>query len=400
MPETRAWCCLIALVGLCVAAPGAPQPGAAAASPDDLEQQIQSIRSALPLNLFAHPTAQDEAKGIEGCRLYALAAKRLGELADKVQSHLGHMGVRAGFCAGDPATMLAGAQLLWSKVERNTNAGAAAASMLTWAGILAGDRAAALAGIAHLAAHPPTPEHAQWARSLKPLAQTCDKPVQLDFKLLDGQRVRSSKLRGHAVVLDFWATWCAPCRRVIPDIRTFYNERKDDKNFLLIGVSSDTSKGDARRGAREHGMKWPQAMDQGLGKEFRIRGIPHMIVLGVDGRLIYRGHPAAMDQIKWAADFARRQARRMAAKPKPAPADPPKPVATPAPAPTSKPAPKPREADPTPQTPEAMAAQKLRLARAYLNAGMKAKAKAIFSEIVRDYPATSAAKQARAELAK
>jgi thiol-disulfide isomerase/thioredoxin len=60
-----------------------------------------------------------------------------------------------------------------------------------------------------------------------------------DFILytLDGEKVRLSDYLGKIVILDFWATWCAPCRRGIPDLISIQNEYKDD--LVVIGISLD-----------------------------------------------------------------------------------------------------------------------------------------------------------------
>ena len=60
-----------------------------------------------------------------------------------------------------------------------------------------------------------------------------------DFKLytLDGDEVKLSDYLGKVVILDFWATWCAPCRKGIPDLISIQNEYKDD--LVVIGISFD-----------------------------------------------------------------------------------------------------------------------------------------------------------------
>ena len=65
-------------------------------------------------------------------------------------------------------------------------------------------------------------------------------PLAPDFTLrdLDGERVTLSKLRGKVVLLNFWATWCPPCRMEIPDLSRIYTDYKD-KGVVVLGVSWD-----------------------------------------------------------------------------------------------------------------------------------------------------------------
>lgn len=61
-----------------------------------------------------------------------------------------------------------------------------------------------------------------------------------DFTLpdLDGKRYQLSDLKGKVVVINFWATWCAPCRKEIPDLRAIYDEYKD-QGVEILGISLD-----------------------------------------------------------------------------------------------------------------------------------------------------------------
>src|SRR5579883_859555 len=58
-------------------------------------------------------------------------------------------------------------------------------------------------------------------------------------KTLDGHRLTLNTLRGHVVVLDFWATWCGPCRMAIPGLQEIYKEYKN-KGVRVVGISMDT----------------------------------------------------------------------------------------------------------------------------------------------------------------
>jgi thiol-disulfide isomerase/thioredoxin len=67
----------------------------------------------------------------------------------------------------------------------------------------------------------------------------------LDFTLKDlqGRPVKLSDLRGHPVIVDFWATWCGPCRKQIPELKAIYREYQS-RGLIVIGVACDTVMGD------------------------------------------------------------------------------------------------------------------------------------------------------------
>ncbi len=384
----------------------APEPAAEepALTPEAIQTRIEEFTTALPGKLDDTVTSEQEAEAMKAAAFYRQAAKQADKLDDDARIALGKLGVMAGLAAGEPEVMASGANLLWS-ASGEKGPGEAATIMTVWAGIFGGDAKLANKALNRLVNDPPGKAWAGWAKSLKPIADTCNKPVKLSIKLFNGKRATSADLKGRAVVLDFWATWCPPCLDAIPHIRKFHKERKEDKNFVLISLSLDSSAGVAKRGAAKHGMKWHGGMGSTLQRKFGVRGIPHMIVLSADGRMIYRAHPGSMDRIKWATDFARRQARRMktkaAAKAKARDKKTPavgtatsSPAATGTATPTASPSAK------APDTPQQQAEKKLRLALVYRDAGMAAKAKEALQAIVSKFPDTPAARKAKAELLK
>lgn len=113
------------------------------------------------------------------------------------------------------------------------------------------------------------------------------------FKMTDpnGKPVSIKDLAGKVVVLDFWASWCAPCRVYIPTLREYYNKYKD-KGVVFISVSLDDDPAKWQKAMDELKMEWTQVLAEGGFKEeagvrklFNIAGIPYVVVVGKDGKM-------------------------------------------------------------------------------------------------------------------
>ena len=116
------------------------------------------------------------------------------------------------------------------------------------------------------------------------------KPFDLKFTSVDGKAVDIAKMRGKVVLVDFWATWCPPCRGEVPNVVAAY-KKYHDKGFEIIGISLDQDKSALLSFTKEHDMTWPQYFD-GNGWEnkissgFGINSIPAMWLVGKDGKVI------------------------------------------------------------------------------------------------------------------
>jgi len=93
------------------------------------------------------------------------------------------------------------------------------------------------------------------------------KPLDLKFTAIDGRQVDLSKMRGKVVLIDFWATWCPPCRVAGPDILKAY-KKYHDQGFEVIGVSVDSDKQGLLDTVKQEGFPWPQYFDgKGIDNE-------------------------------------------------------------------------------------------------------------------------------------
>ncbi len=136
------------------------------------------------------------------------------------------------------------------------------------------------------------PVVARWASGKVNVLAGQTEAVQMKFTALDGREVDLAQLRGKVVLIDFWATWCGPCKEELPNVRANY-VKYHDRGFEVIGVSLDTEKDKQKLMdyVREHDLPWPQHFDGRMWKnEFAVRyainGIPAMFLLDQNGRVV------------------------------------------------------------------------------------------------------------------
>ena len=115
------------------------------------------------------------------------------------------------------------------------------------------------------------------------------KPLVMKFTAVDGQEVDLAKLEGKVVLIDFWATWCGPCRAELPNVKAAY-ERLHPKGFEIVGISFDKSKKDLQTFTAKEKMSWPQYFDglywdNKVGKKYGVEGIPTMWLVDKKGNL-------------------------------------------------------------------------------------------------------------------
>ena len=109
-----------------------------------------------------------------------------------------------------------------------------------------------------------------------------------DFSLLDikGMPVSLSSLRGQTVLINFWATWCLPCRREMPDIEDAFIERQGG-GFVVLGVNLQEGVKPAREFAEKYGVTFPVLLDSKgeVAKAYRLTGLPESWIVDSDGIL-------------------------------------------------------------------------------------------------------------------
>lgn len=162
------------------------------------------------------------------------------------------------------------------------------AGLLEVAQLVSGDKALQLTR--EIAASPKAPAQAkEMAQTMLKSLERLGKPLDIKFKAVDGRDVDLSKLKGKVVLVDFWATWCGPCRVEVPNLIAAY-QKLNPKGFEIVGISFDDDKEALEEFTKKNKMTWVQYFDgQGwgnkLGREFGISGVPTMWLVDKKGTL-------------------------------------------------------------------------------------------------------------------
>ncbi|MDO4550256.1 MAG: TlpA disulfide reductase family protein [Planctomycetia bacterium] len=122
---------------------------------------------------------------------------------------------------------------------------------------------------------------------------------------LDGTECRLEDYAGKVVLLDFWATWCSPCRReVVENLIPLYEKYHED-GLEIVGISYDSDASKAIKFSQENGIRWKHLLVSGvqsngewLSKYYKVQSIPFTVLIGRDGKIVsVNSHGAQLE--KW-----------------------------------------------------------------------------------------------------
>lgn len=111
--------------------------------------------------------------------------------------------------------------------------------------------------------------------------------VSYDIPRTDGTTDSLAKHRGSVVVMNFWATWCPPCKEEMPALQALYRENRA-KGLVVLGIDQGESRARAAAFAKEHGITFPILIDedQKYASSYVSVGLPTTVIVGRDGHVV------------------------------------------------------------------------------------------------------------------
>lgn len=111
-----------------------------------------------------------------------------------------------------------------------------------------------------------------------------------DFMLtgVDGKEVRLSDIK-KPVLVNFWASWCGPCRQEAPELIRLYDHYKGKFEILAVNITINDKEENARKFARFFGMEFPVLFDRdgSIAEKYRVTGFPTTVFIGEDKKIVY-----------------------------------------------------------------------------------------------------------------
>jgi thiol-disulfide isomerase/thioredoxin len=118
-----------------------------------------------------------------------------------------------------------------------------------------------------------------------------DHAPDFTVKTLEGKELKLADFRGKFVLLDFWASWCAPCLAEMPNLQAVEDQYAKDPRFVVIGLSLDDQPGPAASSVKALKLSWRQGFvgpDSPVVSAYGATAIPATFLIGPDGNILAR----------------------------------------------------------------------------------------------------------------
>jgi len=131
-------------------------------------------------------------------------------------------------------------------------------------------------------------------------AQAANPAPDFTLKTLGGPNLRLNEQRGQVVLLNFWATWCAPCKQEMPHLNRLHDKYRD-AGFVLLGINVDDDPAKAALDAAKLGIKFPVLLDgaKTVSKLYGLNAMPTTVVIDRDGRVrhVHQGYRNGLEVV-------------------------------------------------------------------------------------------------------
>jgi thiol-disulfide isomerase/thioredoxin len=122
-------------------------------------------------------------------------------------------------------------------------------------------------------------------------------PIPFEVKTIEGKTISPAQYRGKVLLLDFWATWCGPCKADMPTVKKVY-QKYNDRGFEIVGISLDRSRQALDSYIDQNKIIWPQYFDgkywnNDIAQQYGVKSIPTTYLIDKKGKIRYkslRGH--------------------------------------------------------------------------------------------------------------
>ena len=129
-----------------------------------------------------------------------------------------------------------------------------------------------------------------FANQIEELPQIGYKAPSFKLKGIDGKDYSLEQIKGKPVVVNFWTSWCPPCKKEAPELVKLYNQHRSKLEVYAVNLTSQDSLGDAQAFVNEYGFSFPVLLDQEgmVGQRYQLQGIPTTVFINKEGLIVDR----------------------------------------------------------------------------------------------------------------